>query len=73
VVLIKLKAHVPNQEIQASLSNRHTNWDDFTEFINERLTSNVSHNTEEDTELAVKFFNDTIQWTGWNAMQVQTR
>jgi hypothetical protein len=41
--------------------------DDFRHFINERLTLNVSLQTEEDTEAAVKFFNDTIQWAGWNA------
>jgi hypothetical protein len=59
--LITLKAHVPDQEKQPSLSNRHTNWDDVRHFINERLTLNVSLKTEEDTGAEVKFFNDTIQ------------
>jgi hypothetical protein len=33
---------------------------------------NVSFKTEEDTEAAVKFFNDTVQWAGWNAIPDQT-
>jgi hypothetical protein len=28
--------------------------------------------TEEDIEAAVKFFNDTIQWAGWNAIAEHT-
>jgi hypothetical protein len=59
-ILITIKAHALNQEKQPSLSNRHTNWDDFRHLINQRLTSNVSLKTEEDIEAAVKFFNDTI-------------
>jgi hypothetical protein len=39
------------------------NWDDFRCLVNEKLTSNFSLETE---EAAVKFFNDTVQWTGWN-------
>jgi hypothetical protein len=66
-VLITLEAHARNQGKQPSLNNRHTNWDDFRQFINERLTLNVSLKTEEDIEAAVKFCNDTIQWAGWNA------
>jgi hypothetical protein len=49
-------------------SNRHRNWDDFTYLIKERLTLNVSLKTEEDNETAVNFFNDSIQWTSWNAI-----
>jgi hypothetical protein len=71
-VLITLTAHALNQEKQPSLSNRHTNWDDFRHLINERLTLNVSLKTEEDTEAALKFFNDTIQWAGWNATPQHT-
>jgi hypothetical protein len=63
-VLVTLEAHVLNQEIQPRLNNRHTNWDDFKQLINERLTLKVSLITEEDIEAAVKFFNDTIQWAG---------
>jgi hypothetical protein len=66
-VLITLAAYALNQEIQPMLNNRHTNWDDFRQRINERLTLNVSLKTEEDIEAAVKFFNDTIQWAGWKA------
>jgi hypothetical protein len=66
LVLITLKAHTLNQEKQPSLSNRHTNWDDFRQLINERLTLNVSLKTEDDIEAAVKFFNNTIQWAGRN-------
>jgi hypothetical protein len=40
--------------------------------INERLTLSFSLQTEEHIEAAVKFFNDTIQWAGWNAMPEYT-
>jgi hypothetical protein len=71
LVLITLKAHAMNQDKQPSLSNRHTNWDDFRHLF-ERLTLNVSLKTEEVIEVAVKFFNDTVQWTGWNATPEHT-
>jgi hypothetical protein len=61
-VLMTLKAHALNQEKQPSLSNRHTNLDDFGYLINERLTLNVSLKTKEGNEAAVTFFNDTVQW-----------
>jgi hypothetical protein len=67
VVLITLTAHALNQETQPSSSNRHTNWNDFRCLINEGLTSNVSLKTEEDIEVAITFFNNTVQWVGWNA------
>jgi hypothetical protein len=56
--------------LQLTLWNaRHTNyWDDFRHLINHRLTLNVSIKSEEDIEAAVKFFNDTIHWAGWNTM-----
>jgi hypothetical protein len=62
--LITLTSPALNQDKQPSLSNRHTNWNDFTHLINERLTSNVSLKTVESIEAAAKFFNDTIQWAG---------
>jgi hypothetical protein len=64
--LITLTSHALYQEKQPSLSNRHTNWDDFRHLINQRLTLNVSLTIKEDIEPAVKVFNDTIQWAGWN-------
>jgi hypothetical protein len=70
--LITLTPHALNQEKQPSLSNRHTNWDDFRYLINQRLTLNVSLKTEEDIEAAVKFFNDTVQWAGRNATPEHT-
>jgi hypothetical protein len=71
-VLVTLKARTLNQEKQSNLSNRHTNWDDFRHPINQRLTLNVSLKTKEDTEAAAKFFNDTMQWVGWNATPEHT-
>jgi hypothetical protein len=71
-VLITLTSHALNQEKQPSLSNRHTNWDEFRHLINQRLTLNVSLKPKEDIEAAVKFFNDTIQWAGWNATPEHT-
>jgi hypothetical protein len=72
LVLITLKAHVLNQDKQPSLSNIHTNWDDFRRLINERLTLNVSLKTEKYIGAAVKFFNDIIQWPGCNGMPEHT-
>jgi hypothetical protein len=66
-VLITLTSPALNQEKQPKLSDRHTNWDDFRHLINQRLTLNVSFKTEEGIETVVKFFNDTVQWAGWNA------
>jgi hypothetical protein len=71
-VLITLTSHALNQEKQPCLSNRHRNWDDFRHLISQRLTLNVSLKTEEDIEAAVKFFNDTLHWAGWNAMPEHT-
>jgi hypothetical protein len=70
--LITLTSHALNQEKQSSLSNRHTNWDNFRHFINQRVTSNVSLKTGEDIEAAAKFFNYTVQWAGWNATPEHT-
>jgi hypothetical protein len=70
--LITLKAHALNQEQQPSLSNRHTNWDEFRHPINEGLTLNVSLKTEVDNEAAINFFNDRIQWADWNATPKHT-
>jgi hypothetical protein len=71
-VLITLTSHALNQEKQPSLSNTHTNWDDFRHLVNQRLTLNVSLKTEEDIEAAVKFFKATLQWAGWNATPEHT-
>jgi hypothetical protein len=65
--LITLTIYPLNEEKQPSLSNKHTNWDQFRLLANERLTLNVPLKTEEDIETAVKLFNSTIQWTGWKA------
>jgi hypothetical protein len=72
LVLITPTSHALNQEKQQSLSDIHTNWDDFRHLINQRLTLNVSLKTEEDIEAAVKFFNDTLQCAGWNATPEHT-
>jgi hypothetical protein len=71
-VLVTLTSHALNQGKQPSLSNRHTNWDDFRHLTNQTLTLNVSLKTEEDIEAAVKFFNDTEQWAGWIATPQHT-
>jgi hypothetical protein len=34
--------------------------------ITKRLTLNIPLKIAEDIEAAVQFFNDTIQWAGWN-------
>jgi hypothetical protein len=70
--LIAVTAHALNQEQQPNISNRHKNWDGYRRLINEKLTLIVSLKTEEDTEVAVKFFNDTVKWEGWNATPEHT-
>jgi hypothetical protein len=65
--LITLAADALGHENELILSNRHTNWDEIRRLVNERLTLNIPLETEEDIEAAAKFFNDTIQWAGWNA------
>jgi hypothetical protein len=55
------------------LSNRHRKWDNFRRLVNERSTLNIPLKTEGDIEVAAKFFNYTIQWAGWNAMQEHKR
>jgi hypothetical protein len=71
-VIATLSTQALKQDKQPGLCNRCTNWDDFRHLINKRLTLNVPLKTEEETEAAVKFFNDTIQWAGWNAMPEHT-
>jgi hypothetical protein len=41
LILITLTADALNQENEPILSNRHTNWDDFTHLVNERLTLDI--------------------------------
>jgi hypothetical protein len=72
-LFIKLTADGLNQENEPILRDRHTNWDDFRRLSNRRWTLNIPLRTEEDTEAAVKFFNDTIQYVGWNAMSEHKR
>jgi hypothetical protein len=71
-VLITLTSHALNQEKQPSLSKRDTNCDDSRHLIKQGLTLNVFLKTEEDIEAAVKFFNDTVQWAGWNTTPEHT-
>jgi hypothetical protein len=47
--------------------------DDFRRLTNDGLTLNIPFKTEEDIEAAAKFFHDTIQCAGWNAMQAHGR
>jgi hypothetical protein len=69
--LITLTTHALNQEKQPSLRTKHTNCDQFRLLVNERLTVKVPIKTE-DIETAVKLFNNTIQWAGWNATPEHT-
>jgi hypothetical protein len=62
--MFTLEVHALNEENQPSLSNRHTDWDDFRHLIIQRLTLYVSLKIEENIQAPVRFFNDTIQWAG---------
>jgi hypothetical protein len=42
--------------------------DDFRCLVSERLTLTIALKTEEHIEAATKFFSDTFQCAGWNAM-----
>jgi hypothetical protein len=64
-VFIMLTAHVLNQKKQPAT------WDDFRCLINVKLTLNGSLKTEEDTEAAVRFFNNAIQYNRQVGMQCQ--
>jgi hypothetical protein len=72
-ILITLTAEVLDQVNEPILSNRHINWDDFRRLINERLTLNILLKIEEDIEAVAKFFNDALQWSGWNATPERKR
>jgi hypothetical protein len=72
-ILITPTADVLNHENEPILSNRHTNWDEIRRLVNERLTLNIPPKDEEDIEVSAVFFNDTIQWAGWNATPEHSR
>jgi hypothetical protein len=44
----------------------------MTSDASSRFSLNVSLKTEGDIEAAVKIFNGTIHWAGWNAMPEHT-
>jgi hypothetical protein len=65
-VLITLTPCALNQAPQPSLCNK-TNWDYYRHLITAALTLHVPLKTEAQIEDAVKYFNDIIQWVGWNS------
>jgi hypothetical protein len=69
LILITLTADALNHENEPILSKRHTNWEGFRRLVNERLSLNIFLKTEDDIEVAAKFFNDAIQLAVWNASQ----
>jgi hypothetical protein len=66
-VLITLSPSVLNQAPPPRLCNSKTNWDYFLHLISTQLTLHVPLKTDSQIEDAVKYFNDIIQWAGWNA------
>jgi hypothetical protein len=50
---------------QPRLCNRKTDWDAFRYLLNERLLLNVPLKPDFDIEVAIKNFDDIIQWAGW--------
>jgi hypothetical protein len=58
---------VLNQAPPPRLCNSKTNWGYFRYLISTNLTLHVPLQTDSNIEDAVKYFNDTIQWAGWNA------
>jgi hypothetical protein len=63
-VLITITETCTELRETTNLSNRYTHWDGFRCLINKKLTLNVSLETKEDTDAAVKFLNNAIQWVG---------
>jgi hypothetical protein len=57
LILITLTADALNHENESILSNSHTNWDDFTRLVNERLTLNIPRNTlkQQPNSLMIQF------------------
>jgi hypothetical protein len=68
-VLITLTSHALNKEQQPTLSNRHTNWDDFRHLIKQRLNLNVSHKPKK--ILKLQSSSSTIQYSGQVGKQHQ--
>jgi hypothetical protein len=60
-ISITLQADGLHEEKESSLTNKHTNRNGFRRLVIERLTLNITLKTEEDTNAAVKIFNDIIQ------------
>jgi hypothetical protein len=68
-VLITLEAHALNQELQPRLNYRHTNWDDFRQCINERLSLNFPLKPKR--TLKQQSSSSTIQYNGQVGTQRQ--
>jgi hypothetical protein len=66
-VLITLNLHALHQAPQPTLYNRKTNWDYFRHLLSTNLILHVPLKTDTQTEDAVKYFTDIIQWAGWTA------
>jgi endonuclease/exonuclease/phosphatase family metal-dependent hydrolase len=71
-VLITLNLCALNQAPRSRLCTSKTNWDYFRQLITENLTLRVPLKTETQIKDAVKYFNDIIQWAGWNATPEHT-
>jgi hypothetical protein len=65
--LVTLTSQPISPDPPPSLSNRLANWDYFKHPLNQRLLLQIPLKTTDDTEEAVKFFTDTVQWAGWKA------
>jgi hypothetical protein len=49
------------------ISNKLTNWNDLKCSVNETVPLNTLLKTDENIEVAAKFFNNKFQCAGWNA------
>jgi hypothetical protein len=71
-VLVTLSTQAILHVHQPTLCNRKMDWDAFHHLLNERLLLNVPLKTDSDTEVAIKNFNNIIQWAGWTTTPEHT-
>jgi exonuclease III len=69
-VLIKLSIEIIERTKQPTLSNTHTNWDEFKRLIETKLDPKIPLKNEENILNAVEQFNSVIQQAAWNSTPV---
>jgi len=66
-VIISLKTEIQRKQIPPNLTNKHTDWNNFKELIEENLNMNISIKTADELDEAIEYFNKTIQQAAWKS------